>query len=415
MSMNDYISAHHAAFRLHNMGPPTEESTKLLSNMVIHNQILAALCRYEGENEDWVMGDVARSENLSDTSPTETTAFNDYRLSIMDSDRRVTADPNLYLHKGNPEEDTNELGLMYPHSGQFVVPVAVMYHNMKSMGGTIEDNAFVAWVNYRLHNTYPKRNYAVTHWRGSMPWQSLKWRRDVNVYVLCASSYLALPQLKWYWHRIPRSVYSIEGENVNVNVTFNTVTHEHKEGIIMRSYINDTQYGFDGVPILMYFVTPPEEQLMMKADQPYMVTIPNLYLHNEEQDKQLLNHVHRIGILERHNVGTAVATVPQTATFDVSNVTTQITDLTDRLETMEGYEISNHFTNLQARVGTVEMKVNELHELDIANKYPELEQLVHELQRRPITGIVDDRIARINGLYLDLWDRFRSLIRTRLV
>lgn len=266
--MTDYISAGHAAFRLHNMGSPTDDSTKILSNMVIHNQILAALCRYEGEKEEWVLGDVAREENLSDTGPHETMTYDDYQLSIMDSTRRVTADQNIYLHKGNPEEDTTELGLMYPHSGQFVVPVSVMYHNMKSLGGTIEDNAFVSWVNYRLHNTYPKRNYAVTHWRDVMPWQTLRWRRDINVYVLCASSYLALPQLEWSWHRVRRSVYTMDDETLTVNVTFNTVTHEHKSGVILRSCINNTQYGFDGVPILMYFVTSPEEQLMMKDEQP---------------------------------------------------------------------------------------------------------------------------------------------------
>lgn len=138
-----------------------------------------------------------------------------------------------------------------------------------------------------------------------------------------------------------------------------------------------------------------------------MVTIRILHLHNEEQDKSLLNHVQRIGILE-HNLGTAMVTTP-TSTTDVATVTPQMTDLTERVETLEGYEISKRFTNLQARVGTVETKVNELHELDIANKYPQLEQLVNDLQRRPITDTSDDPISYIRGLYMDLWNSIQVI------
>lgn len=280
--MTEYIPAGHAAYRLHNMGSPTDESMTNLSNMVIHNQVLAALIKADSESIDDVLVTISRDEALSDTGPHETMAYDDYRLVITNATNSIQADPNLYLHKGNPEEDTTELALMYPRMGSFVVPVQVMYHNMESLGGTIKDGDFVSWVNYRLHNTYPKRNYGVIHFRDTIPWKTLRWRRDINVYVLCASSYLPLHDLEWSWHRVPRSVYTLDDEAMTVNVQFNTVTHEHKAGVIMRSYINDTQHGFDGVPILLYFVTSPEEQLMIKDEQPFMATIRGLHLHNEE-------------------------------------------------------------------------------------------------------------------------------------
>lgn len=217
--MSNYVYAAEAAQRLYIMQSPDDDERQDINKLVIQNQIIQALVNRErdGPDED-IISKISRNENLSDTSPTESIAFLDYQLVISNATNVFQNDPNLFFHMKNFDQDSGELAIVYPRMGNYVVPEPVVFRNMVSLGGTIADRDFNDWMKHRFNAVYPNRNYAVTHFIDEILWSTLKWRRDIDVYILCSQSYLQLENIGYCWHRVPRSVYTIEEETLKVNV-----------------------------------------------------------------------------------------------------------------------------------------------------------------------------------------------------
>lgn len=400
--MSDYIYAESAANMLHRLGPPSLTAVNNVSNMVIHNQILGARVHTNlAESQESIMNSISRVEQLSDTTSSEQTAFNDLRLSVLDAGTRVSSDTNVFLHEGNPDVDSNELGLVYPISAQFVVPAPTLFHNIVSLGGTVEDNQFDDWFRNHIGYHYPNRNYAVTTWRDRVHWPDLHWRRDFNVMMLCASSYLSVPGITYTWHRVPRSVFGWDGQYITVNVTFNTVFRDYDFAFI--TYINNTQYSFEGVPILMYFVTAQSEALVPDKDgNAYMVTIPRLH----DRDVQLDN---RILELEKARVSTPSTALTSTLAGRIDaldslninqkleQITSDVQTINDTLDTIDQWHLMREITTIKNNIG------------DNKDKLAELEKKLHDYDLQQTSVVDENTLNRFNGMYLDLFDDIQVL------